>query len=109
MAKAVSNGLMDEPITIHSHGGRVALLQTGELHIDVAFIGVSACDPLGNANGVTGRSHCGSLGYAMVDAEFADRNGEEPAVFGSSALAESGGLLHKRNPGVRIWNENESS
>lgn len=73
LAKAVSNGLMDEPITIHSHGGRVALLQTGELHIDVAFIGVSACDPLGNANGVTGRSHCGSLGYAMVDAEFADR------------------------------------
>ncbi len=73
LATAISHGLMDEPVTIHSHGGRVALLQTGELHIDVAFIGVSACDAMGNANGVTGRSHCGALGYAMVDAQFADR------------------------------------
>jgi citrate lyase subunit alpha/citrate CoA-transferase len=37
----------------------------------VAFLGVSACDELGNANGVNGRSRCGSLGYAMVDAHFA--------------------------------------
>jgi len=37
----------------------------------VAFLGVSACDEFGNANGVNGKSRCGSLGYAKVDAHFA--------------------------------------
>jgi citrate lyase alpha subunit len=40
LADAISHGLMDEPVQIHSHGGRVKLLQDGELNIDVAF---SAC------------------------------------------------------------------
>lgn len=71
LAEAISNGLMDEPIHIHSHGGRVHLIQSGEIGIDVAFLGVSACDELGNANGVSGKSRCGALGYAMVDAQFA--------------------------------------
>lgn len=71
LADAISHGLMDEPITIHSHGGRVGLIQKGEIEIDVAFLGVSACDPYGNANGTSGRSWCGSLGYAMVDAAYA--------------------------------------
>lgn len=72
LAREISaGGLLDEPINIHSHGGRVALIQSGELTIDVAFLGVSACDEYGNANGTSGRSHCGSLGYAMVDAEHA--------------------------------------
>ncbi len=71
LADAISNGLMEEPIHVHSHGGRVRLIQTGEIAIDVAFLGVSACDEFGNANGVTGRSRCGSLGYAKVDAHFA--------------------------------------
>jgi citrate lyase subunit alpha / citrate CoA-transferase len=71
LAEAISNGLMREPIHIHSHGGRVHLIQTGEIGIDVAFLGVSACDEFGNANGVSGRSRCGSLGYAKVDARFA--------------------------------------
>ena len=47
------------------------LIQSGEIAIDVAFLGVSACDGFGNANGVNGRSRCGSLGYAKVDAQFA--------------------------------------
>ncbi|SJZ69475.1 citrate lyase subunit alpha [Consotaella salsifontis] len=71
LAEALSHGLMDEPVNIHSHGGRVALIQSGELKIDVAFLGVSTADDFGNANGVSGRSRCGSLGYAMVDAQFA--------------------------------------
>lgn len=73
LAREISQGLMEHPITIHSHGGRVALMDSGELHPDVAFLGVSACDAMGNANGVTGRSHCGSLGYAMVDAARASQ------------------------------------
>lgn len=71
LAEAISSGLMSEPIHIHSHGGRVHLIQSGEIQIDVAFLGVSACDEFGNANGVNGKSSCGSLGYAMVDAHFA--------------------------------------
>ncbi len=71
LAEEISNGLMDAPINIHSHGGRVALIQSGEIAIDVAFLGVSACDTFGNANGVSGRSRFGSMGYAMVDAQFA--------------------------------------
>lgn len=53
------------------HGGRVQLIQSGELSIDVAFLGVPCCDEFGNANGFSGKSRCGSLGYARVDAEHA--------------------------------------
>ena len=73
LAKEISNGLMEEPVHIHSHGGRVQLIQSGELKLDVAFLGVPGCDAFGNANGTCGRSHCGSLGYAMVDAQFAKK------------------------------------
>jgi len=71
LAEAVSNGLMKRPVQIHSHGGRVHLLQTGEIKIDVAFLGVACCDEFGNANGSHGKLNCGSLGYAKVDAEYA--------------------------------------
>lgn len=72
LADAISHGLLDEPVQIHSHGGRVQLVQSGELHIDVAFLGVPACDDFGNANGTSGPASCGSLGYAKVDAAHAD-------------------------------------
>ncbi len=71
LAVAISNGLMEHPIHIHSHGGRAHLIQSGELKLDVAFLGVSVCDEYGNANGVSGKSRCGALGYARVDAEHA--------------------------------------
>ena len=71
LADAISRGLMDEPVQIHSHGGRVKLIQDGELNIDVAFLGVPCSDEFGNANGTHGASCCGSLGYAMVDARYA--------------------------------------
>ena len=71
LGEAISYGLMDKPVQIHSHGGRVHLLQSGELKIDVAFIGVPCIDRFGNATGSKGRSKCGSLGYAMSDAHYA--------------------------------------
>ncbi|MBR9786622.1 MAG: citrate lyase subunit alpha [Vibrionaceae bacterium] len=71
LGEAISNGLLQEPVHIHSHGGRVHLVQSGELNIDVAFIGVPCCDEFGNANGIHGQSRCGSLGYAKVDAQHA--------------------------------------
>ncbi len=54
LADAISHGLMKEPVQIHSHGGRVHLLQSGELNIDVAFLGVPCSDEFGNANGTSG-------------------------------------------------------
>ncbi|HEY1846450.1 MAG TPA: citrate lyase subunit alpha [Buttiauxella sp.] len=71
LAEEISRGLLAEPVQIHSHGGRVQLVNSGELNIDVAFLGVPASDPFGNANGYTGKACCGSLGYAKVDAENA--------------------------------------
>jgi len=71
LGEAISYGLMEKPVQIHSHGGRVHLLKSGELSIDVAFIGVPCVDRFGNATGSKGRSQCGSLGYAMSDAQYA--------------------------------------
>jgi len=71
LGEAISHGLLLAPVQVHSHGGRVHLIQSGELKIDVAFLGVSCCDEFGNANGSHGKLSCGSLGYAKVDAEYA--------------------------------------
>ncbi|WP_058912196.1 citrate lyase subunit alpha [Entomohabitans teleogrylli] len=73
LGEAISAGLMENPVQIHSHGGRVHLIHSGELQIDVAFLGVPCCDEFGNANGFSGKSRCGSLGYARVDAQYARR------------------------------------
>ncbi|EPD8589867.1 citrate lyase subunit alpha [Yersinia enterocolitica] len=71
LAEEISRGLLAKPVQIHSHGGRVNLIESGELTIDVAFIGVPACDEFGNTNGFSGAACCGSLDYARVDAEYA--------------------------------------
>lgn len=75
LADAISRGLMEEPVVFRSHGGRGSAIATGELHIDVAFLGASASDELGNACGVprseNAKSICGSLGYALPDARYA--------------------------------------
>ncbi len=77
LAEEISRGLMDFPIIFRSHGGRAAAIETGELHIDVAFLGAPSCDPYGNANGYNrddeNSSCCGSLGYAKLDAQHADK------------------------------------
>lgn len=73
LAEAISGGLLKEPVHIHSHGGRVHLVKNGEIDIDIAFIGVPCCDEYGNANGFHGKSRCGSLGYAKIDAEHAKK------------------------------------
>lgn len=77
LARAISEGIMDNPVIFRSHGGRGSAIASGELHIDVAFLGASSSDPLGNACGYSrsenAKSICGSLGYALPDAEFADK------------------------------------
>ena len=49
------------------------LLKSGRVKIDVAFLGVPIADKYGNANGMEGDAAFGSLGYALVDAQYADR------------------------------------
>ena len=77
LANEISHGLMEEPVIFRSHGGRGSAIATGDLHIDVAFLGASSCDPLGNACGYSrsenAKSICGSLGYALPDAQYADK------------------------------------
>ncbi|WP_373746549.1 citrate lyase subunit alpha [Neisseria dentiae] len=71
LGEFISQGHMAEPVQIHSHGGRVQLMQSGELVPDVAFLAVPSCDSFGNACGYIGNNICGSLGYAKADAQFA--------------------------------------
>ncbi|MFB0971632.1 MAG: citrate lyase subunit alpha, partial [Neofamilia sp.] len=73
LGTAISEGIMEHPVIIRSHGGRARAVESGELKIDVAFLGAPASDEYGNANGFSGKSACGSLGYAMVDARNADQ------------------------------------
>lgn len=69
----ISKGLMKNPVIIRSHGGRARAIETGDIHIDVAFIGAPSSDEYGNVNGSHGKATCGSLGYAKVDAKYADK------------------------------------
>ena len=70
---AISEGILDNPVVIRSHGGRARAIVRGDIHIDVAFLGAPSSDEYGNVNGSHGRTACGSLGYAMVDAKYADQ------------------------------------
>jgi len=75
LAEAVSRGLMECPVVFRSHGGRAAAIRSGELPIDVAFLGAPSCDAYGNANGYSRDDSdsiaCGSMGYARTDAKYA--------------------------------------
>ena len=77
LATEISHGLMEEPVIFRSHGGRGSAIANGDLHIDVAFLGASSCDPAGNACGYSrsenAKSICGSLGYALPDARYAHK------------------------------------
>lgn len=77
LANEISHGLLKEPVIFRSHGGRGSAIANGDLHIDVAFLGASSCDPAGNASGYSRSEHaksiCGSLGYALPDAQYGDK------------------------------------
>jgi citrate lyase subunit alpha/citrate CoA-transferase len=73
VAEAVSRGILTTPAVMQTHGGRARAIESGELHIDVAFVAAPAADRQGNLSGAEGRAACGPLGYAMVDVDHADR------------------------------------
>ena len=73
IGELISKGELDCPIIVRSHGGRARSLITGEVPVDVAFLAAPCCDEYGNFNGYFGPSACGSLGYALVDAQHAHK------------------------------------
>lgn len=68
-----SLGKMKGQGVLRSHGGRYRTVQDGEVHIDIAVIAAPTADPFGNANGLTGKSACGLLGFALADSQYADK------------------------------------
>jgi citrate lyase subunit alpha/citrate CoA-transferase len=72
IGRLVSEGGLDTPVVLRSHGGRPRAVIAGDVHIDVAFIAASTADRAGNISGRMGKSACGSIGYAYTDAEYAD-------------------------------------
>lgn len=73
IGKAISEGKLRGLAIMRSHGARVRAIETGETHIDIAFIGAPTADEYGNLNANGGKADCGVLSYSAVDAEMADR------------------------------------
>ena len=71
LGRSISEGIMDTPVEFRTHGGRPSDIESGRTPIDIAFIAAPASDPMGNCSGKIGKSACGSLGYAIPDAQNA--------------------------------------
>ena len=56
---------------MHTHGGRARSISEGLSNIDVAFIAAPFVNLQGDAIGYKGESRFGSMGYAVVDSEYA--------------------------------------
>ncbi|GAA0181037.1 citrate lyase subunit alpha [Clostridium sediminicola] len=73
VADVISRGELEKVVVMHTHGGRARAIESGDLHIDIAFIAAPTADIYGNINGVSGKAACGALGYAMPDAQYSDK------------------------------------
>lgn len=68
-----SQGKMKKTAVLRSHGGRYQAVQDGEVKIDIAVIGAACADNFGNANGLSGDSASGLLGFALADSQYANK------------------------------------
>ncbi len=74
IAKEIAeNNILRKPVIFRSHGGRARAIEAGEVVIDVAFVAAPACDPMGNLNGMEGKSAFGAIGYPLVDVKYAEK------------------------------------
>ena len=73
VGRAISRGILPNPVQFRTHGGRPSDISLGRTPIDVAFIAAPTADPMGNCSGKYGKSACGSLGYAFADAMYAKK------------------------------------
>jgi citrate lyase subunit alpha/citrate CoA-transferase len=73
LGRFCSEGKMKGVGVLRSHGGRYQAVQDGEVVIDIAVIAAPTADPFGNANGLSGPSACGLLGFALADSQYAHK------------------------------------
>ena len=73
LGEFTSKGKMKKTAILRSHGGRVQAIQDGEVKIDIAVMAAPSSDVFGNANGLTGPSATGVLGYAEMDVQYAEK------------------------------------
>ena len=73
LGRFVSKGKMKGVGVLRSHGGRYQAIQDGEVQIDITIIAAPTADNFGNANGVSGSSACGLLGFALADSQYANK------------------------------------
>ena len=73
LGKFTSEGKMKGLGVLRSHGGRYQAVQDGEVQIDIAVIGAGCADSFGNANGLSGPSATGLLGFALADSQYAEK------------------------------------
>ena len=50
VAQAISEGKMQKPAVMHTHGGRARIMETGEVEVDIAFVAAPTSDEYGNIN-----------------------------------------------------------
>ncbi len=67
-----SRGKMRGLAVLRSHGSRLRAVIEGDVRVDIAVVAAPSCDMFGNMTGAAGPSACGSLGFAVGDAETAD-------------------------------------
>ena len=72
IGEVISAGKLASPAIIRSHGGRPRAVETGEVHIDIAFLAAASSDCCGNASGVGGKNNFGSFGFGTHDSHYAD-------------------------------------
>lgn len=72
VGEALSRGALARPARMYTHGGRACAIEAGELHIDTAFVAAPTADTYGNLNGTEGKAAFGTMGYPMVDVQYAD-------------------------------------
>lgn len=73
LGETASKGMLKEPVILRSHGGRTRAVECGDLKIDAAFLAASISDDYGNCNGTFGKSAFGAMGFAFVDAWYAEK------------------------------------
>lgn len=73
-ADEITAGLLSGQAILQSHGGRARAIASGQLKIDIAFIGAPLANEQGDLTGRTQTDGCGPLGYPAVDAFFARRS-----------------------------------
>ncbi|MBU1020664.1 MAG: citrate lyase subunit alpha [Firmicutes bacterium] len=71
VAKYISQHGLPGTLTMQTHGGRARSIQEGISKIDIAFIAAPYVNIYGDAIGYDGKSSFGSMGYAIVDSEYA--------------------------------------